>query len=147
MTTTTEDEEHLLGILVSLLSNLGSDTEPRIRLLAKFVADDYEKVDRLLEIMDTAETRMSRAEAEAAAGDLELDEDEAYLARLEAGLSALQMAAYILAWICMEDDGVCGGRSSLVRAGRNDSLAGPGPCQDAAQPQSELVRAYRQGPR
>lgn len=103
-TTTTEDEEHILGILVSLLSNLESDSEPRIRLLAKFVADDYEKVDRLLEIMEAAETRMARADA--TARELEYDEDEAYLSRLEAGLSALQMAAYVLAWVCMEDDGV-----------------------------------------
>lgn len=34
------------------------------------------------------------------------DEDEWYARRLEAGLSVLQSADYVLAWIVMEDDGV-----------------------------------------
>lgn len=34
------------------------------------------------------------------------DEDEWYLRRVEAGLAALQTADYVLAWVCMEDDGV-----------------------------------------
>lgn len=38
----------------------------------------------------------------------DIQEDEWYLNRLEAGLSALQSADYVLAWICMEDDGVSG---------------------------------------
>lgn len=34
------------------------------------------------------------------------DEDDWYLRRMEAGLAALQTADYVLAWVCMEDDGV-----------------------------------------
>jgi beta-catenin-like protein 1 len=36
------------------------------------------------------------------------DEEEAewYLRRMDAGLSSLQNADYVLGWICMEDDGV-----------------------------------------
>ena len=36
------------------------------------------------------------------------DEDEAewYSRRLDAGLSSLQNADYVLAWVCMEEDGV-----------------------------------------
>jgi hypothetical protein len=36
------------------------------------------------------------------------DEEEAdwYLRRMDAGLSSLQNADYILGWVCMEDDGV-----------------------------------------
>ena len=34
------------------------------------------------------------------------DEVEWYSRRLDAGLSSLQNADYILAWVCMEDDGV-----------------------------------------
>ena len=38
----------------------------------------------------------------------ETDEDEVewYSRRLDAGLSSLQNADYVLAWVCMEDDGV-----------------------------------------
>ena len=34
------------------------------------------------------------------------DESEWYLRRMDAGLSSLQNADYVLAWVCMEDDGV-----------------------------------------
>lgn len=37
---------------------------------------------------------------------LELDDVEQYLRRLEAGLASLQMADTVLAWCCMEDDGL-----------------------------------------
>lgn len=47
-----------MGILASLFSNLASDSAPRIRLVAKFVELDYEKVDRLLEMRESAETRL-----------------------------------------------------------------------------------------
>jgi beta-catenin-like protein 1 len=36
----------------------------------------------------------------------EEEEDDWYLRRIEAGLAALQTADYVLAWVCMEDDGV-----------------------------------------
>jgi beta-catenin-like protein 1 len=57
-TSSFEDEEHLLGILVSLFTNLASDTPARIRLIAKFIEADYEKVDRLLEMREVAETKL-----------------------------------------------------------------------------------------
>jgi hypothetical protein len=63
-TSSFEDEEHLLGILVSLFTNLASDTPERIRLLSKFVENDYEKVDRLLEMRDAAEGRLKAVNRE-----------------------------------------------------------------------------------
>ncbi len=36
----------------------------------------------------------------------EVEEDRWYLRRLEGGLYTLQTVDYILAWVCMEDDGV-----------------------------------------
>ena len=36
----------------------------------------------------------------------EEEEAEWYIRRMDAGLSALQNADYVLAWVCMEDDGV-----------------------------------------
>ncbi|ORX34896.1 Catenin-beta-like protein [Kockovaella imperatae] len=109
-----EDEEHLLGILVSLFTNLASDSAPRIRLIAKFVESGYEKVERLLEMREAAESRLRAVEADIARertdmeGVEEVDEDteaEWFLRKSEAGGSALGNADYVLAWVCMEDDG------------------------------------------
>ncbi|WRT63378.1 uncharacterized protein IL334_000283 [Kwoniella shivajii] len=114
-TSSFEDEEHLLGILVSLFTNLGSDTPERIRLIAKFVESGYEKVDRLLEMREVAEGKlkgvekdiiMERRVMESNKEEItEIEESEWYLRRMDAGLSSLQNADYILAWVCMEDDG------------------------------------------
>jgi beta-catenin-like protein 1 len=59
-----EDIGHILGIVSSLLTNLASDSTHRIRLLAKFVDGDYEKVDKLLEIRDGARKRLRDTEKE-----------------------------------------------------------------------------------
>lgn len=127
-----EDEEHLLGMLVSLFTNLASDTPPRIRLIAKFVEGEYEKVERLLEMRELAEGRCRPVDRDIADerlvsicpisryiwlilkqtiqanGEDVSEEEEAdwYIRRTEAGLSSLQNADYVLAWVCMEDDGV-----------------------------------------
>ncbi|KAI0771620.1 Catenin-beta-like protein [Trametes elegans] len=111
-----EDTAHTLGIVSSLLSNLASDSPARIRLLAKFVENSYEKPEKLLEIRDAAQGRLKVTDKEiedekknmAAEGEeIEPDmEDEWYLRRLEGGLFTLQTVDYILAWIAMEDDGV-----------------------------------------
>jgi beta-catenin-like protein 1 len=59
-----ETEEHLLGILVSLFQNLASESAPRLRLLAKFIEGSYEKIDRLLELRDSAENKLAPVERE-----------------------------------------------------------------------------------
>ena len=56
----------MLGILVSLFTNLASDTPPRIRLIAKFVENEYEKVERLLEMREAAEARLRPVDRELA---------------------------------------------------------------------------------
>ncbi|WVW81453.1 hypothetical protein I302_103447 [Kwoniella bestiolae CBS 10118] len=114
-TSSFEDEEHLLGILVSLFTNLASDTPERIRLIAKFVENGYEKVDRLLEMREVAESRLRGVEKDinmekrvmqANKEEItDVEETEWYLRRIDSGLSSLQNADYILAWVCMEDDG------------------------------------------
>lgn len=96
--------EHILSIISSLWTNLESDSPPRLRLLTKFVEKEYEKVDRLVELRAELMTRMEKAEQEAKEEDE--DEDDKYLRKLEGGLGGLQQVDYILAWICMEDDGV-----------------------------------------
>ncbi|TIB95392.1 DUF1716-domain-containing protein [Wallemia mellicola] len=108
-----EQEEHLFGILVSLFSNLGSETPGRIRLLTKFVENNYEKVDRLFEIRENAQNRVTnRIEQDK---EIDIDEDEAYLGRLEAGLFTLQLTDYVLAWLVMEDDGIKDHAEILLR--------------------------------
>jgi beta-catenin-like protein 1 len=115
-----------------LFTNLESDTPPRIRLLAKFVENDYEKVERLLEMREAAESKLRSVDKDIASerrvgptttdklekiltrqvmaiNEEEVsDEDELewYSRRLDAGLSSLQNADYVLAWVCMEEDGV-----------------------------------------
>ncbi|GAA5910145.1 hypothetical protein JCM6882_006528 [Rhodosporidiobolus microsporus] len=102
-TTTHEDIEHLLSIISSLFSSLPSDSPSRIRLIAKFVENDYEKIDRLNEVREELETRIAKEIPPALAEAL--DEDELYLEKLDNGLFALQLADYVAAWVCMEDDG------------------------------------------
>ena len=63
-TPASEDLSHILGIISSLLSNLPSESPSRIRLLAKFVEEDYEKVDKLIELRDIARKRLNLTEAE-----------------------------------------------------------------------------------
>lgn len=85
-------------------------------MIAKFVENDYEKVDRLLEMRETAESRTQAAEVEVRAEQKEMrdagiewdeeQEEEWMLRRLERGGAALQNADYVLGWVCMEDDGV-----------------------------------------
>jgi len=57
-TTASEDNSHILGIISSLFTHLESDSPSRIRLLAKFVENDYEKVDKLLELRENARKRL-----------------------------------------------------------------------------------------
>ncbi|KAK1236628.1 hypothetical protein PQX77_000180 [Marasmius sp. AFHP31] len=111
-----EDTTHILGIISSLFSNIASDTPERIRLLAKFVENGYEKIDRLLEIRDNAKTRLRTTEKaieeqkQALLDDGEetgLDDEASwYLQRLDGGLYTLQSVDYILGWVAMEDDGI-----------------------------------------
>ncbi len=115
--------------MASLFSNIPSDSTERMRLLTKFVENNYEKVDKLLEIRDSAKVRLQSTDTEIAADKVrsfrslslvsnfrgwqaspddndDMDEDSLYLRRLSGGLYTLQIVDYILAWIVMEDDGV-----------------------------------------
>jgi len=113
--TAPEDTTHTLGILSSLFTNLPSDSPARIRLLAKFVENNYEKADKLLDIRTSAQARLTATNREIDAekgarleeGEEIGDEEDAwYLRRLDGGFYTLQTVDYILAWIVMEDDGI-----------------------------------------
>ena len=87
-----------------------------MRVLAKFVENNYEKVDRLLDLREGAAARLKAIDREIQDerkqmqedGEeiTEVEEDRWYLQRLDGGLYTLQTVDYVLAWVCMEDDGV-----------------------------------------
>ncbi|KNZ81473.1 hypothetical protein J132_00439 [Termitomyces sp. J132] len=123
-----EDTGHILGVISSLFSNIASDSPARIRLLAKFVESNYEKVDKLLEIRDSARTRLNVIEAEILKEKKDTTDEEQsdleaiwYLRRLDGGLFTLQTVDYILAWIIMEDDGIRAHALQMLRR-QNQSL-------------------------
>lgn len=67
------------------------------------------------------------------------DQVEWYSRRLDAGLSSLQNANYVLAWVCMEDDGVSYLSSTLKQEkqeGGGDELT----CQARVHAQTMLKR-------
>ncbi|CEQ39227.1 SPOSA6832_00757 [Sporobolomyces salmonicolor] len=103
--TSPETTEHVLSILSSLFTSLPSDSQPRTRLLAKFVENDYEKLDRLAEVREELEARIAKGVDQRLIEEMEMAEDEVYIEKLENGLFALQLADYVAAWVCMEDDG------------------------------------------
>ncbi|CAG8622657.1 11207_t:CDS:10, partial [Funneliformis caledonium] len=104
-----EEEEHVMGIIVSLLKSLPRDSEARMRLINKFIENDYEKVDRLLEMRESYEAKVAiiNKEIEEEKEDLEDDDgemEEHYLRqRLDGGLFTLQYVDLTIAWICHEE--------------------------------------------
>ncbi|KAF5390661.1 hypothetical protein D9757_002762 [Collybiopsis confluens] len=127
-----EDASHILGVISSLFSNLASDSPQRIRLLTKFVENNYEKADKLLDIRENAHSRLRETNLSIETQKKELiadgeelsaeDEDSFYLQRLDGGLFTLQTVDYILAWIAMEDDGICSHLLQMLGR-KNQSLA------------------------
>ncbi|KAI7869758.1 Catenin-beta-like protein [Spinellus fusiger] len=109
----TEDEEHMVCLFLSLMRNLSPNELQRIRFVRKFIEDDYEKVDHLLEMKEHYEARDHRVLAEIENDKKEMDSEEIedsiddfYLRRLEAGLFTLQRVCLILAILAAEDQGI-----------------------------------------
>ncbi|EEF36193.1 conserved hypothetical protein [Ricinus communis] len=93
-----ELEERIVSLIASLFGGIlrGSRRE---RLLSKFVENECEKIDRLMEIyirysdrVKGETERMDQLELD----DLEMDEEERYNRKLESGLYTLQLIAVIL---------------------------------------------------
>ncbi|KAK9117965.1 hypothetical protein Scep_016058 [Stephania cephalantha] len=93
-----ELEERIISLVASLFGGIlrGSRRE---RLLSKFVENECEKVDRLMELYMRYSDRV-KAESERLdqleLDDLEMDEEEHYNRKLESGLYTLQLIAVIL---------------------------------------------------
>uniref|UniRef100_A0A2N9FGD6 Beta-catenin-like protein 1 N-terminal domain-containing protein n=1 Tax=Fagus sylvatica TaxID=28930 RepID=A0A2N9FGD6_FAGSY len=93
-----ELEERVVSLIASLFGGIlrGSRRE---RLLSKFVENECEKIDRLMELymrysdrVKSETERLNRLELD----DLEMDEEEKYNRKLESGLYTLQLVAVIL---------------------------------------------------
>ncbi|KAK4430494.1 Beta-catenin-like protein 1 [Sesamum alatum] len=93
-----ELEERLISLIASLFGGIlrGSRRE---RLLSKFVENECEKIDRLMELYMRYSDRV-KAETERfnqlELDDLEIDEEEKYNRKLDSGLYTLQLIAVIL---------------------------------------------------
>uniref|UniRef100_A0A0D9VN33 Beta-catenin-like protein 1 N-terminal domain-containing protein n=1 Tax=Leersia perrieri TaxID=77586 RepID=A0A0D9VN33_9ORYZ len=94
----------VLGLKTAFAAFMGGITKGsrRIRLLGKFVENECEKIDRLMEFYTRYSERV-KAETERLDSldldDLEMDDDERYNRKLEAGLYTLQLIALILGHI------------------------------------------------
>lgn len=108
-----EFEEHVCSIISSMLRNAkGSQKQ---RLLSKFVENDFEKVDRLLELhlkylekvekVDKEIDDQKRFKRPGENQEEEDDEEANYLKRLSAGLFTLQLIDYIVLEIAISPDG------------------------------------------
>ncbi|KAI9336574.1 Catenin-beta-like protein [Obelidium mucronatum] len=106
----TEEDEHVLSILASLFKT--AQPETLIRICLKFSENDFEKVERLLELHEQYQAKVvaadqqferDRAEEEREEGDEELDqEDERYLNRLDKGLFTLQLVDLVAGFLCTQ---------------------------------------------
>ncbi len=83
-----------------MLRSLPAESAPRIRLLAKFVEKDYEKVERLTKTrweyaskVSMVDREISQEKAEISSVDQSSREDEWLSRRLDAGLFSLQASA------------------------------------------------------
>ncbi|KAJ9605693.1 hypothetical protein H2200_009542 [Cladophialophora chaetospira] len=104
--------EHLIGILASLLRYLPGGSAERIRTLAKFVENDYEKITKLVELRREYKARLSKVEADIrrereslTQAQAEEQADEWFSRRLDTGLFSLQAIELILSWMVAEDYG------------------------------------------
>ncbi|EXJ83433.1 hypothetical protein A1O1_07056 [Capronia coronata CBS 617.96] len=149
--------EHLIGILASLLRYLPGGSAARIRTLAKFVENDYEKILRLVDLRREYKARLSKVEAairrerdQLSDADADALADDWLSRRLDAGLFSLQAIELILSWMVAEDNGarqtitVLLGEDGLKILERSlrDQLDGMDPGQsDEAKSTEEMLEA------
>jgi beta-catenin-like protein 1 len=124
-----EQTEHILGIFASLLRLLPGNSDPRFRLLAKFLEKDYEKIGKLITLRKEYVTRVAAFDEKTkerkqglSKEELNEFETENIPARLSEGLYCLERVDAILAWLVAEDDGA---KQAIIKglAGRDESLA------------------------
>ncbi|KKA28026.1 hypothetical protein TD95_003698 [Thielaviopsis punctulata] len=105
--------DHLLGLFASMMQLLPLEEAPRIRLLAKWVEKDYQKLSKLVGLREQLARGLAAVGKKYGAKDGKLpadaDEDDAdaFLSeQLSAGLFTVRNIDLILAWLAVEDRGV-----------------------------------------
>lgn len=102
---TDEHEEHVVSIVASMLRNCKGGQ--RQRMLAKFTENEFEKVERLMELhfkyLEKVEVVDREIDQQINAGDEEEDEDATYVKRLSGGLFTLQLIDYIILEVSSTD--------------------------------------------
>jgi beta-catenin-like protein 1 len=103
---------HYLTIFASLLRNLPAESDERIRLLAKFVEKDYEKIDMLFRIRTKIMPKLSTVtqdiliEMEGMNAEEQAENAEEWRSRRrDAGLFNIETIDTILVWLYAEDKG------------------------------------------
>ncbi|KAG9563900.1 DUF1716-domain-containing protein, partial [Aureobasidium melanogenum] len=119
------DTEHVLGIFSALLRLLPGESSQRIRLLAKFVEKEYEKLDKLVKL------RHEYAAKASVTGDIDAS----------AAMYCLNTLDVVLAWLVAED---AGARKRIV-AGLADRDEGLETLKKSLQEQLEDVDTEEEG--
>ncbi|KAI9660739.1 MAG: hypothetical protein M1831_003431 [Alyxoria varia] len=121
--------EHVLGILASMFRSLSGNSASRIRVLAKFMEKDYQKLRKLISHRREYTTKLDRVEAQMQevrqqAKDVSQEDldSERLFRRLDAGLFSYQTIDVILAWLIAEDGGARAKVTELLRD-RDENVA------------------------
>jgi beta-catenin-like protein 1 len=119
------DTEHILGIFSALLRLLPGESSHRIRLLAKFVEKEYEKLDKLVTLRHEYASK-ARVEDDIDAG---------------AAVYCLNTLDVVLAWLAAED----GGARKRIVEGLRDRDEGLDTLKKSLQGQLEEVDTEEEG--
>lgn len=105
-----------------MLRSLPSDSAERIRLLAKFVEKNFEKIGTAVKIRGEYASKVAAVDREISAErsklpaeEQEEKADEWLSRRLDAGLYSLQTVDVVLAWLVAEDEGAGERVKTLLR--------------------------------
>ncbi|KAE9041892.1 hypothetical protein PR003_g6715 [Phytophthora rubi] len=94
-----KEEENAVSLVTSMCAWVDekAPADGYDRLHAKFVENDMEKVDRLVDLFAKYHERVGRSSED---DDEDEDEDSRYLRRLDAGLFVLERIAFVVAHLC-----------------------------------------------
>lgn len=97
----------------------------RDRVAAKFVENEFEKVDRLMELYGRYGARVAAEERRLGTSDESYDDEEVLLARMDAGLYTLQQVRVLLGSSGIEDaaQGSCAMSRSRMHCVLSDAAA------------------------
>ena len=127
-----EHEEHVCSIIASVMRNTQAGTLERV--MGKFVENDYEKVERLLElhckyadrvreIDDQIRQEKRRRQARGEDPEEEESDEMLYLRRLDGGLFTLQLIDYIVLHLCVYENRDISRRILKILNTRGSSIA------------------------